>query len=109
MTRGLAVLLLLLAVGYVGINLVGLPPLLVAENLMLAAAYTTAAVLLWRGARRIYPLLAALLAFNAGRVSRTVWSPAGGFGELALEHLPLLLYLLITLALVVKLQLREFS
>jgi hypothetical protein len=39
MEKILAALLLLLAVGYLGINLVGLPPLLVAENVVLAVAY----------------------------------------------------------------------
>ncbi|MFN3804517.1 MAG: hypothetical protein ACK4SY_05635 [Pyrobaculum sp.] len=103
MLRGL---LLLLSAGYLAINLVGLPPLLVAENITLAAIYLALAFLRWRHAA----LLTALVAlFNAGRVSRTIWSPTTGFGGLALEHVPLFLYLLLVAAVAVRTELRRFS
>ncbi|MCU7788297.1 hypothetical protein ODS41_10280 [Pyrobaculum sp. 3827-6] len=94
MRKLLAYLLLLLATGYVGINFVGLPPLLVAENLALAATYAAlSAALLRGGGRKILGVVLLVASFNAGRVSRTVWSPVTGFGGLAVEHIPLLLYL----------------
>ena len=96
MRRLLVFLTALLVLGYLGINAVGLPPLLVAENLALAATYAVLTVLLWKrwGAASLAALLV-VAAFNAGRVSRTVWSPTTGWGALALEHLPLLLYLIV--------------
>ncbi|AET34137.1 hypothetical protein [Pyrobaculum ferrireducens] len=95
MRRVLVALLLLLAVGYVGINFVGLPPLLVAENLALAATYAAlGAALLRGGGRKILGVVLLVASFNAGRVSRSIWSPVTGFGGLlAVEHIPLLLYL----------------
>ncbi|AFA39758.1 hypothetical protein Pogu_1731 [Pyrobaculum oguniense TE7] len=108
MRRLLSAMLFLLAAGYVGINIVGLPPLLVAENLVLATVYASlgAATLLRYGKTA---LLATTLiaAFNAGRVSRSVWSPTTGFGPLAAEHAPLLLYLIAVAALAAALLLRE--
>ncbi|MFN7106484.1 MAG: hypothetical protein ACK4M3_07900 [Pyrobaculum sp.] len=100
----LKILLLLLAAGYLAINLVGLPPLLVAENMTLAAIYLALAFSKWRHA----PLLTASVAlFNAGRVSRTIWSPTAGFGTLAWEHVPLFLYLLLVAAIAIRTQLRQ--
>jgi len=96
MRRLLIALLVLLTVAYLGINAVGLPPLLVAENLALAAAYAALALALARRwSRTSLIILLLLLAFNAGRVSRSVWSPTTGWGPLALEHVPLLAYLLL--------------
>jgi len=96
MEKILAVLLLLLAVGYLGINLVGLPPLLVAENVVLAVVYGAFAWLVMRRpSRGVHAALLLVAAFNAGRVSRTLWSPVGGFGGLAVEHVPLFIYLLV--------------
>jgi len=95
MRRLLIALLVLLTVAYLGINAVGLPPLLVAENLALAAAYAALALALARRWSRTLIILLFLLAFNAGRVSRSVWSPTTGWAPLALEHVPLLAYLLI--------------
>lgn len=90
----LAFLLLLLAVGYVGINFVGLPPLLVAENLALAATYAALGAALLRGGdKKLLGVILLIASFNAGRVSRSIWSPVAGFGGLAVEHIPLLLYL----------------
>jgi len=96
MRRLLIALLVLLTVAYLGINLVDLPKFLVAENLALAAAYAALTLALARRwSRTPLIVLLFLLAFNAGRVSRSVWSPTTGLGPLALEHVPLLAYLLI--------------
>ncbi len=96
MEKILAVLLLLLVAGYLGINFVGLPPLLVAENVVLAVVYTAFAWLVMRrSSRGVYAALLLVAAFNAGRVSRTLWSPVEGFGRLAAEHVPLFIYLLV--------------
>lgn len=95
-------LLLVLALAYIAVNFMGLPPQLIAENLVYAACYAAIALLLLRQASR--GLLAVLLfiaSFNAGRVSETVWSPTIGLGPLALEHAPLLLYLLLIIALAI--------
>ena len=100
MGKILALLLVLLAVGYLGVNFVGLPPLLVAENVVLAVVYGAFG---WLGMRRpsrgVYAALLLVAAFNAGRLSRTIWSPTQGFGVLAVEHVPLFIYLLVVAAL----------
>lgn len=99
MRRALVALTLLLAAAHVAINAVGLPPVLVAENLALAGAYLAAAAALgvrWgRGSLAAYLLL---VSFEAGRVSRSVWTPAG-LAPLWAQHLPLLAYLLLLAAL----------
>jgi len=96
MEKILVVLLLLLVAGYLGINFVGLPPLLVAENVVLAVVYGAFAWLVMRRpSRGVYAMLLLIAAFNAGRVSRTLWSPIEGFGRLAVEHVPLFIYLLV--------------
>ncbi|MEM1663968.1 MAG: hypothetical protein QXT46_02340 [Pyrobaculum sp.] len=96
----LPALLLLLSAAYIGINFVGLPLLLVVENILLAAFYAVVAIGLWKKpSRTLYALLATVAAFNAGRVSRTIWSPTEGLGRLAVEHIPLFLYLLVISAL----------
>ncbi len=100
MGKILALLLVLLAVGYLGINFVGLPPLLVAENVVLAVVYGAFGWLVMRRpSRGVYAALLLVAAFNAGRVSRTLWSPVEGFGGLAAEHVPLFIYLLVVAAL----------
>lgn len=92
----LPTLLLLLSAAYIGINFVGLPPLLVAENIILAAFYAAVAIgLKKKPSKTLYALLIAVASFNAGRVSRTIWSPVEGFGRLAAEHVPLFLYLVL--------------
>jgi len=96
MKKILAVLLLLLAVGYLSINFIGLPPLLVAENVVLAMVYGAFAwLVMQRPGRGVYAMLLLIAAFNAGRVSRTLWSPVEGFGKLAAEHVPLFVYLMV--------------
>ncbi len=103
MLKALSGLLLLLAFAYIAINFVGLPPPLIAENLVYAASYASIAILLLRRASRwLLAILLLMISFNAGRVSRTIWSPTAGFlGALALEHVPLLLYLLLIAGLTV--------
>lgn len=89
MDLALTVLIALLVLGYVGINFMAeLPRFLVAENLALAAAYALALALHLRGGGYLYT--ASLAWFNAGRVSRSIVSPTGEAGSLALEHVPLL-------------------
>lgn len=91
----------LLVVGYLGINFVGLPPLLVAENIALATIYAVlVAALYFRPNAAILALLALVAAFNAGRVSRSVWDPVRGWG-MAMEHAPLVVYLIVVSALAI--------
>ncbi|ABL88738.1 conserved hypothetical protein [Pyrobaculum islandicum DSM 4184] len=107
MDKLLPALLILLSLGYIGINFVGLPPALVVENIILAAVYIAFAILLlYKPTKPAYVALVLVISFNAGRVSRTIWSPVEGFGRLAIEHVPLLLYLLAiaTLALLKTIQ-----
>ncbi len=92
------VLLALTAVliaGYIGINFAAdLPRFLIGENLVLAAAYAVSAYALASGKPWAHPLLLFVSAFNAGRVSRSVVTPRGELGELAVEHIPLLAVIL---------------
>jgi len=99
-----------LAVGYLGINLAApLPAFLVGENIVLASAYAAAALLLYRGDCRALPWLLFLSAFNAGRVSRSIVTPTGELGALALEHIPLLTGILLVSALTLVAILRLLS
>jgi formate/nitrite transporter FocA (FNT family) len=92
--KALTLLLALLVASYVGINLMGgLPAFLVGENLALAAGYALGLALHLRGRGHLYT--ASLAWFNAGRVSRSIVSPAGELGSLALQHLPLLALLVL--------------
>ena len=103
MLKVLSGLLLLLAFAYIAVNFVGLPPPLIAENLAYAASYAAIALLLLRRAGRwLLAILLLIVSFNAGRVSEIVWSPTAGLlGALALQHVPLLLYLLLIAGLTV--------
>ncbi len=91
----LEALLALLVLGYLGINIVApIPRPIVAENIIFALVY---ALLLWgvhRDSRRALLALAVVGAFNAGRVSNSIWDPLTGFAPLALQHLPLLIVIL---------------
>ena len=108
MRKLLAAILFLLALGYLGINFVGLPPLLVMENIVLAVTYATLGIaLILRRSKTMLAIIALVASFNAGRVSRSIWSPTTGVGGLAAEHAPLLLYLIIVAALAVYSLLRE--
>ena len=92
----LKVLIALLALSYLGINLVApLPRFLVAENIVLAVAYAAALAGLLRGVESTYAYLVLLAGFNAGRVSRSIVSPTGELGRLAVEHVPLLALILL--------------
>lgn len=85
----------LLVLGYIGINLVAeLPRFLIGENLALAASYLVVAWLVARGSCAGQPLMLLLASFNAGRVSRSIVTPRGETGELALQHIPLLALIL---------------
>lgn len=85
----LAILIILLVVGYIGINFIAeLERFLIAENIALAILYAISLWLHLEGQGYIYT--ASLAWFNAGRVSRSIIEPTGEFGELAKEHVPLL-------------------
>ncbi|WP_201783071.1 hypothetical protein [Pyrodictium occultum] len=101
-------LIVLLIIGYVGINLVApLPRFLVGENIVLAVAYAAGLAWLLRGSRATYPYLVALAGFNAGRVSRSVVEPTGAPGRLAAQHVPLLLVVLLVALLALYQDLRK--
>ena len=91
----LETLLALLVLGYLGINVVApIPRPIVVENIVFALLY---AALLWgvhRGSRKALLALMVVGAFNAGRVSNSVWDPLTGVAPLALQHLPLLIVIL---------------
>ena len=92
----LEVLLAILIVGYIVINFTAdLPRFLVGENLLLAGAYILLAVLVYTRGGAWYYALSAIASFNAGRVSRSIVTPEGELAELAKEHVPLLLLILI--------------
>ncbi len=92
--KALLALTLILIIGYIGINFVApLPAFLVGENLFYAASYAILAYMLWKG-RRVEPLYVLLAGFNAGRVSRSVVTPYGTPGRLAVQHIPLLALIL---------------
>ena len=85
----------LLIVSYLGINLVAdLPRFLIGENITLALLYALTLYLILRGHSLGQPLALFIAAFNAGRVSRSIISPRGEVGELALQHIPLLVLIL---------------
>ncbi len=93
-SRALTLLLAALMAGYAGINLAfKLPAFLVAENLALATGYALGLILHLKGRGHLY--IASLAWFNAGRVSRSIVSPTGELGSLALQHLPLLALLVV--------------
>lgn len=94
--KALLALMLLLTVGYVGINFTAdLPRFLVGENLVLAVLYMALAVALYYDRPWAAPATVLLAGFNAGRVSRSIISPEGRVEELALAHLPLLALILL--------------
>ncbi len=90
----------ILILGFIGIDLAHLagaikefPTILFWENVVYASAYIIFTYLILSGVS-VYPWLTLFSAFVAGRVSRSVLTPYG-FGELALQHVPLTLLLLI--------------
>ena len=86
----LLALTILLVAGYIGVDLMlPLPAFLYYENIAYAVCYAVLGYAFARG-RRVEPLYVLLAGFNAGRVSRTVVTPEGSLGPLALQHVPLL-------------------
>ena len=97
--RGLRAALLaltvLLAAGYIAVDaMLPLPRFLFYENIVYAVVYALLGFLYARG-RRVEPIYALVAGFNAGRVSRTVVTPEGAAGALAVQHVPLLALLLV--------------
>ncbi len=100
-------LMILLTIGYVGINFTAeLPRFLVGENLLLAVLYMGLAVALYYGRPWAAPATVLLAGFNAGRVSRSIITPEGEVGRLALEHVPLLTVILLVAVLALARTLR---
>ncbi len=94
----LRVFIALLVVGYIGINfLTKLPAFLMAQNITYAVLYALGLLLLKKRWGPLY--LTVLAGFNAGRVSRSLISPRGEIGYLALEHIPLFTAIIIVLLL----------
>ena len=97
----LDLLLILAIVGYVAINLIAdLPPFLIVENLIYATLYGS--LLYWLkktnyGSKPLF-LLSIILGFNTGRVSRSIITPSGDLQNLAIQHIPLEIFLILTLA-----------
>ncbi len=89
----LNVLLVVVALGHIGVNAAflipaGGPPFLIAENFAVAAAFLALAF-------RPYRIAVLLLSgFLAGRISTSVVTSTGSLAPLAMEHLPVLLLLL---------------
>ncbi|AEM39124.1 hypothetical protein Pyrfu_1265 [Pyrolobus fumarii 1A] len=105
--RVLLGLLVLLVAGYLGMDLVvSLPPFIFYENIVLAVTYAVFAAMIVRG-RNVYPWLALVAGFNAGRVSRSVVTSLGEPGRLALQHTPLLIMLLLVGTLAAYLSYRQ--
>ena len=96
----LVALNVLLILGFIGIDLAHLagiikefPTILFWENVAYASTYAILTYLMLNGVN-VYPWLTLFSAFVAGRVSRSVITPYG-LGELAVQHVPLTLLLLI--------------
>ena len=70
---------------------VGLPPFIVLENIVYAAAYGVLALMFRDPRVRVAGL--AVAAFNLGRVSRSVVEADGSLAPLAAQHLPLIAWL----------------
>ncbi|MGQ4892228.1 MAG: hypothetical protein ACP6IP_07035 [Candidatus Njordarchaeia archaeon] len=108
--KSLRYLLILLIVGYIGINFIApLPPFLIGENITYAILYAFFLVYMERKGyeNKTFALLATLLGFNVGRVSRSIVSPRGEIEYLALEHIPLISYLLLVLVVVIYQLMRQ--
>lgn len=96
------VLGVLLVVGYIGVDMVlPLPVFLVAENLFWAVVYAAPLAMLATRGEKMGPLLwlVVVSAANLGRVSRSIITPYGTPGPLALEHIPLATVIALVLAL----------
>ncbi len=98
--KALNILLALLVLGYIGINFVAsLPAFLIGENITYAVLYGLILFLSYRnGYKNTYLLaLTTILGINIGRVSRSIISPRGEVEYLALEHIPLISFLVLVL------------
>lgn len=99
----LKVLVIILVLGYIGINFVApLPLFLTAENIFYAISYSYLLYQAEKGAKWAYPAMLVLAAFNAGRVSRSLVTPYGTLGPLWLQHVPLELLVLVVALLAYK-------
>ncbi len=88
-------IIILLVIGYLGINFVAdLPRFLIGENLIYVFLYILAFISIYNQYSWAQPYTILLSSFNAGRVSRSIVSPKGERGELALQHIPLLTLIL---------------
>ena len=99
--KTLSVLLALLILGYIGINFIApLPAFLIGENITYAVLYGLILYLSYkRGYQNTHLLaLTTILGINIGRVSRSIISPKGEIEYLALEHVPLISFLVLVLA-----------
>ena len=99
--KTLRYLLTLLVIGYIVINFIAkLPLFLIGENIAYATIYAVFLIYMEKKGyeKQTLSLLATILGFNVGRVSRSIISPKGQIEYLALQHIPLIGYLIIVLA-----------
>ncbi|MEB3789002.1 MAG: hypothetical protein GSR72_03820 [Desulfurococcales archaeon] len=97
----------LLIVGYLGINFTAdLPRFLIGENIFYVVLYTISFVAIYKQFdwAQAYTILVA--GFNAGRVSRSIISPRGEVGELAVQRIPLLSLIIIVALLAFYLEIK---
>jgi len=89
---GLLAILAILVAGHIGILFsADLNRFLVAENIVLALLYIVGIIGVAKGLRWSYALVTIVALFSAGRVSRSIVGSKGEIGELAVQHIPLLL------------------
>jgi len=96
----LIILLMLLSIGYLGIQLfIEIPTFIVLQNLIYGALYIIFTYFVIRDTKNknIYIFLIIVASFNAGRLSRSIITPVGTLDVEARNHLPLFLLLLITI------------
>ena len=92
----LYILMVLLIIGYISINFIAdLERFLVIENIILAIIYCILLLEVIYSGGSWYFLTSVVASFNAGRVSRSIVTPKGEFGELAKEHIPLITLIIV--------------
>ncbi|MCE4609195.1 MAG: hypothetical protein F7C36_02290 [Desulfurococcales archaeon] len=100
-------LIALLIVGYLGINFTAdLPRFLIGENIFYVVLYTIALIAIYKQFDWAQAYTILVTGFNAGRVSRSIISPRGEVGELAVQHIPLLSLIIIVALLALYLEIR---
>ncbi len=100
-------LIALLIVGYLGINFTAdLPRFLIGENIFYVVLYTIALIAIYRQLDWAQAYTILIAGFNAGRVSRSIISPRGEIGELAVQHIPLLSLIIIIAVLALYLEIK---